>query len=176
MSVEPMSIEGGHLIAGESVSGEGTLLGRNPDSGDWLEPHFAEATSADIDLAVDAAQKVHQSRAAGEPGDRARLLEAAAARIDEIGAAITERGVKETGLPEGRFEAERGRTCNQMRLFASVLRDGIFREPIIETALPDRAPVPRPDLRRRMRALGPVAVFGASNFPLAFGIAKTFFG
>lgn len=171
MSVEPLSIEGVHLIAGESVSGEGTLRGRNPESGDWLDPHFAEATAADIDRAVDAALAVHQSRAAGEAGDRARLLEAAAARIDEIGDAITERGVKETGLPEGRFEAERGRTCNQMRLFASVLRDGLFREPLIQTALPDRAPVPRPDLRRRMRALGPVAVFGASNFPLAFGIA-----
>ncbi|MDE0959221.1 MAG: aldehyde dehydrogenase (NADP(+)) [Planctomycetota bacterium] len=166
-----MSIEGVHLIAGESVAGQGTFHATNPASGERLSPQFSDATADQIDAAVAAAFQVHESRGAEDPQARARLLDAAAARIEQAGAAITKRGVEETGLPEGRFEAERGRTCNQLRMFASVLRERIFTESIIETALPDRQPVPRPDLRRRMRALGPVAVFGASNFPLAFGIA-----
>jgi len=166
-----MSIEGVHLIAGESVAGQGTFEATNPASGQQLSPKFPDATRDQVDAAVEAALQVHESRGAGDAEQRARFLDAAAARIEQAGDAITRRGVEETGLPAGRFEAERGRTCNQLRMFASMLREGLFTESIIETALPDRAPVPRPDLRRRMRALGPVAVFGASNFPLAFGIA-----
>ena len=166
-----MGIEGVHLIAGESVAGQGTFEATNPASGQQLSPQFPDATRDQIDAAVKAALQVHESRGAGDAEQRARFLDAAAARIEQAGDAITRRGVEETGLPTGRFEAERGRTCNQLRMFASMLREGLFTESIIETALPDRQPIPRPDLRRRMRALGPVAVFGASNFPLAFGIA-----
>jgi len=166
-----MTIEGVHLVAGESLSGSGSLRGCNPSTGESLEPIFAEATAEVIEMAVRAAEDAHRSRAADAVTERARLLEAAADRIEENGDAITARGVEETGLPAGRFEAERGRTCQQLRMFARVLREGLFTETIIETALPDRQPIPRPDLRRRMRPVGPVAVFGASNFPLAFGIA-----
>jgi len=166
-----MSIQGVHLISGEDVSGQGSLRAINPSSGEILEPIFPEASSENIDVAVGAALSVHEERAAADPQKRAQLLEAAAERIDAIGSEITERGMQETGLPQARFEGERGRTCHQLRLFASVVREGLFQNPIIETALAQRQPLPRPDLRTRMQAIGPVAVFGASNFPLAFGIA-----
>ncbi|MGE4619627.1 MAG: aldehyde dehydrogenase (NADP(+)) [Planctomycetota bacterium] len=166
-----MSIQGVHLIAGEDVSGHGSLQGINPIDGQALDPIFPEATEDNIDVAVRSALSVHERRGAGDPEQRAKLLEAAADRIEALGAEITARGVQETGLPEARFEGERGRTCHQLRLFASVVREGLFQNPIIETALPQREPLPRPDLRLRMRALGPIAVFGASNFPLAFGVA-----
>src|SRR3546814_14406411 len=77
----------------------------------------------------------------------------------------------ESGLPRARLEGERGRTAGQLRLFASVVREGGWLDVTIDPAMPDRAPLPRPDLRRRNVALGPVAVFGASNFPLAFSVA-----
>jgi NADP-dependent aldehyde dehydrogenase len=166
-----MSIQGVHLIAGEEIEGEGTLRAINPVSGVELEPTFAEATAENIDAAVSAALSVHESRSVADPEQRARLLEAAAERIEALGSEITDRGMQETGLPQARFEGERGRTCHQLRLFASVVREGPFQKPVIETALPDRQPIPRPDLRLGMRAIGPVAVFGASNFPLAFGVA-----
>ena len=77
----------------------------------------------------------------------------------------------ETGLPEGRVRGERGRTTGQLRMFAALVREGSWVDARIEPAMPDRTPLPRPDLRRMMVPLGPVAVFGASNFPLAFSVA-----
>jgi NADP-dependent aldehyde dehydrogenase len=88
----------------------------------------------------------------------------------DIGPLLIERAGQESGLPAARLEGERGRTCNQLRLFAKVVRDGHFLEPTLDSALPQRTP-PRPDLRMRKIGLGPVAVFGASNFPLAFSVA-----
>jgi alpha-ketoglutaric semialdehyde dehydrogenase len=101
---------------------------------------------------------------------RARFLEAIADRIMDIGPLLIERAGQESGLPQARLEGERGRTVNQLRLFAKVVRDGHFLEATLDSALPQRTP-PRPDLRMRKIALGPVAVFGASNFPLAFSVA-----
>ena len=89
----------------------------------------------------------------------------------DLGDELVERAVEETGLPRGRIEGERGRTCGQLRLFASVVRSGRYLGVRIDLALPDRTPAPRPDLRLRNIPLGPVAVFGASNFPLAFSVA-----
>ena len=102
---------------------------------------------------------------------RASFLERIAAGILELGDALIERAMAETGLPRGRIEGERGRTVGQLRLFASVVRDGGWLDARIDPALPDRSPLPRPDLRLRNVAVGPVAVFGASNFPLAFSVA-----
>lgn len=166
-----MSIQGVHLIAGEEVAGQGALRATNPANGLDLEPVFPEATSENIDVAVAAALSAHQSRSAADPEKRAQLLEAAAGQIEAMGSEITDRGMQETGLPQARFEGERGRTCHQLRLFASVVREGLFQNPVIQTELADRQPIPRPDLRLGVRAIGPVAVFGASNFPLAFGVA-----
>ena len=93
-----------------------------------------------------------------------------AQNIVDIGPALIERAMLESGLPQARLEGERGRTVNQLKLFAKVVRDGRFQSATLDSALPERTP-PRPDLRLRKIGLGPVAVFGASNFPLAFSVA-----
>src|SRR5471032_3334060 len=90
--------------------------------------------------------------------------------MKDIGPALIERAMQESGLPQARLEGERGRTCNQLRLFAKVVRDGRWQSATLDSALPQRTP-PRSDLRLRKIGLGPVAVFGASNFPLAFSVA-----
>ena len=94
-----------------------------------------------------------------------------AAEIEALGDALLARAQAETGLPLPRLTGERARTCGQLRLFAAVVREGSWVDARIDPALPDRQPLPRPDLRRMLIALGPVAVFGASNFPLAFSVA-----
>ena len=91
--------------------------------------------------------------------------------IDARGAEITEIGTSETGLPEARLEGERGRTTGQLRLFARHIVEGTYLDKRHDGALPDRAPLPRPDIKMVQRPIGPVAVFGASNFPLAFSTA-----
>ena len=103
--------------------------------------------------------------------ERARLLETIAEQLLGLGDNLIERAMAETGLPRGRIEGERGRTVGQLRLFAAVVRDGGWIEARIDPAMPDRTPLARADLRQRHIALGPVAVFGASNFPLAFSVA-----
>ena len=102
---------------------------------------------------------------------RATFLETIAQNILDIGDELIERCVTESGLPRGRIEGERGRTVGQLRLFAEVVREGSFVEARIDPAMPERKPAPRVDLRLRNIAVGPVAVFGASNFPLAFSVA-----
>ncbi|MFY7834988.1 MAG: aldehyde dehydrogenase (NADP(+)) [Novosphingobium sp.] len=102
---------------------------------------------------------------------RASLLERIGDELVAIGDELIETAMRESGLPRARLEGERGRTVGQLRLFADVVRKGDWLERRIDPALPDRQPLPRPDLRMRMIPLGPVAVFGASNFPLAFSTA-----
>ncbi|MCI5084279.1 MAG: aldehyde dehydrogenase (NADP(+)), partial [Rhodovulum sp.] len=103
--------------------------------------------------------------------ERAAFLNAIADEIEERGDQITDIGTRETGLPEARLQGERGRTTGQLRLFASHILDGAYLDQRHDAALPDRAPLPRPDLKMVQRPIGPVAVFGASNFPLAFSTA-----
>src|SRR5690606_4542245 len=105
------------------------------------------------------------------PAERAAFLRAIAEEILALDSILLARAGSETGLPEGRLTGERGRTVGQLRLFAEVLEEGSWVGARIDTALPDRAPLPRPDLRRMLVPIGPVAVFGASNFPLAFSVA-----
>ena len=164
-------LQGVHWIAGESVSGHDLFFASNPATGERLEPGYPESTSQQIDRAVTAAVAVHESRALFPSEARVRLLKTMARYLQEALPQIQERGVLETGLPAGRFEAEMGRTCSQLLQFAETVASGLFREPVLQSADAERAPLPRPDLRRRMIPLGPVGVFGASNFPLAFGVA-----
>jgi len=103
--------------------------------------------------------------------ERAVLLETIAGELDDLDDAFVRVVMQESGLPEPRVRGERQRTVNQLRLFAQVLRRGDFLGARIDTALPERQPVPRPDIRQYRTGLGPVAVFGASNFPLAFSVA-----
>jgi 2,5-dioxopentanoate dehydrogenase len=102
---------------------------------------------------------------------KAEFLEAIAAEIEALGAPLLQQAMEETNLPEARLAGERGRTCNQLRQFSALVKEGSWVDARIDTAIPDRAPLPKPDLRKMMVPLGPVVVFGASNFPFAYSTA-----
>jgi len=102
---------------------------------------------------------------------KALFLEAIASEIEALGSALVQQAMEETNLPEARLTGERGRTCNQLRQFAALVKEGSWVDARIDTAIPDRAPLPKPDLRKMMVPLGPVVVFGASNFPFAYSTA-----
>ncbi|MBL7792274.1 MAG: aldehyde dehydrogenase (NADP(+)) [Saprospiraceae bacterium] len=104
------------------------------------------------------------------PAERAALLEAIAVEIEALGDTLINTACEESNLPAARLTGERGRTTGQLRLFAAIVKEGSWADAVIDTALPDRAP-PRPDLRKMLFPIGPVVVFGASNFPLAFSTA-----
>ena len=161
-------LTGKHLIAGNWVAGDATFKSE-PAHGDVHE--FAVGTPAHVDAAVKAAEEAFWSFGYSSRAERAALLNAIADEIEARGAEITAIGTSETGLPEARLEGERGRTTGQLRLFASHIEKGDYLDRRHDEALPDRAPLPRPDLRMIQRPIGPVAVFGASNFPLAFSTA-----
>ncbi len=167
-----MTLHGKNVIAGErSGDGEALLHATNPATGEALDPAFHEATSDEIDRALRAADEAFHADRQRAAEDRAGLLDRIADEIEALGDELIARVMAETALPEGRVLGERGRTTNQLRLFAHVVRDGSWVEARIDRADPDRQPLPKPDLRRMLIPLGPVAVFGASNFPLAFSVA-----
>jgi NADP-dependent aldehyde dehydrogenase len=126
---------------------------------------------ADVEAATTAAAEAFATYRATSPTERADFLEAVADAIDADRDAIVEAAVAESHLPEARIAGEVGRTTGQLRMFAGVVRNGDHLGVRIDPALPDRAPLPRADIRQRQVPLGPVAVFGASNFPLAFSTA-----
>ena len=131
----------------------------------------AETEHPDVAAATAAAAKAFGAYRATSPEERGAFLEAVAAEIEADKDAIIVEAVRESGLPEGRIAGEVGRTTGQLRMFAAVVRQGDHLGVRIDPALPDRSPLPRADIRQRMVPLGPVAVFGASNFPLAFSTA-----
>ncbi len=165
-------VTGDILLGGQRVAGgQRSFHAINPATGETLEPAFAFAGPAEVERACDLAWAAFPVYRATGLEERARFLETIAANILELGDALVERACAETGLPRGRIEGERGRTIGQLKLFAEVVRQGEWMDLRIDPALPDRKPLPRPDLRLRNIPLGPVAVFGASNFPLAFSVA-----
>jgi alpha-ketoglutaric semialdehyde dehydrogenase len=167
-----MTLQGHSLIAGEAVAGtSGTAYGYNPATKDQLEPAYTLISEQQVKTATDAAADAFGSFSTLEPEQHARFLEAIAENIKAIGDELIVRAGQETGLPASRLQGERARTIGQLRLFANVVRQGDFRGVRIDPAIPDRAPLPRADIRQRQIPLGPVAVFGASNFPLAFSTA-----
>jgi len=166
-----MTITGDMLIGASAARGtEDTFYGINPATGEKLEPAFQGGNANDIERACTLAEAAFDTYRATTPEQRARLLESIAENIEAIGDELIERAHAESALPIGRLQGERGRTTGQLRLFARVLRDGRWQNATLDSALPDRTP-PRPDLRMQKIAVGPVAVFGASNFPLAFSVA-----
>ncbi|WP_198119529.1 aldehyde dehydrogenase (NADP(+)) [Massilia rhizosphaerae] len=166
-----MTIQGEMIIGRRIVrGGAGTVRAFNPATRAQMEPEFGLATEQDVTAACELAEQAFDAYRSVPLEQRARFLETIADRIMDIGPALIERATAESGLPTARLEGERGRTCNQLRLFAKVVRDGHFLEATLDSALPQRTP-PRSDLRMRKIGLGPVAVFGASNFPLAFSVA-----
>jgi 2,5-dioxopentanoate dehydrogenase len=159
---------GRHLIAGEWVAGE-TTFRSEPATG---EAHaFSVGTPALVDRAAQAAEEAFWSYGYTSREERAVFLDRIADEIEARAEAITAIGSAETGLPAARLEGERGRTVGQLRLFAKHIRKGDYLDRRHDVALPDREPMPRPDLMMIQRPIGPVAVFGASNFPLAFSTA-----
>jgi len=161
-------LNGKHLIAGKWVEGDATFKSY-PAHGDAHE--FSVGTPAHVDTAVQAAEEAFWSFGYSTRAERAVLLNAIADEIESRSDEITIIGTSETGLPEARLQGERGRTTSQLRLFASHIEQGDYLDRRHDEALPDRKPLPRPDLRMIQRPIGPVAVFGASNFPLAFSTA-----
>ncbi len=164
-----MKLTGEHWIGAErSAETEADFRVTNPATAGELEPAFHDATPAEIDRAVQAAEAIFDDFRNLSNGVRATFLENIASELLELGDDLVERAMAETGYPRGRIEGERGRTMGQLNMFAALVREGQYQGLCVEKALPDREPIPRPDLRRRSIPLGPVAVFGASNFPLAF--------
>ena len=159
---------GKHLIAGTWVATDQTFAS-TPAHGP--SHSFSAGTPALVDQAARAAEDAFWSFGYTRREDRAAFLTTIAEEIDARADAITEIGTQETGLPEARLQGERGRTVGQLRLFASHILAGDYLDRRHDAALPDRSPLRRPDLKMIQRPVGPVAVFGASNFPLAFSTA-----
>ena len=167
-----MPLTGAMFLGSERRTGPGlALASQNPATGAVLEPAYGAAGPAEVEQATVLAAQAAPVYGATAPEARADFLERVADNIEALGTELTDRAVAESGLPQGRIAGEVGRTTGQLRLFAAEVRDGGWAGVRVDPALPDRAPQPRPDLRQRKVALGPVAVFGASNFPLAFSVA-----
>ncbi len=166
-----MILTGRQFIAGdERNGGQGVFHALEAATGASIAPPFSEADDVDVADACAAAGAAQWIFGATTPAERAAFLRLCASKIDAIGAELTERAMIETGLPAGRLEGERGRTVTQLRMFADEVESGRWQRARIDRADPARTP-PKPDLRLRMIPVGPVAVFGASNFPLAFSVA-----
>jgi alpha-ketoglutaric semialdehyde dehydrogenase len=167
-----MELHGKNLI-GQNVSadGEQIVVARDPSIGAELAPVFFEATSSEVDraatLAAEAAPAFYRCTHEQVFAFLMRIVD----EINVLGDDLLKRASQESGLGIERLTGERGRTLNQIRMFAEMVRSGSWIHPYIDRALPDRKPLPRPDLRRTYLPIGPVAVFGASNFPLAFSVA-----
>lgn len=161
-------LHGKHFIAGVWTAAD-TSFDNMPVEG--RADSFAAGTPEHVNRAVAAAEDAFWSYSTTSRAQRAAFLRTIAYEIDARGDAITAMGVKETGLSETRLVGERGRTVGQLRLFAEHIEAGDYLDRRHDKALPDRGPLPRPDLRSIQVATGPVAVFGASNFPLAFSVA-----
>jgi alpha-ketoglutaric semialdehyde dehydrogenase len=164
-------------LSGRSLIGERTSKAAgtgfhavNPATGIKIDPVFYPATTQDIDDACNLAADAFSALACSG-SDRAKLLRRMAENLHAEGAAIVQRANLETGLPLPRLQSELKRTTGQLTLFADVLDEGSWVNARIDEADRDRKPLPRPDIRSMLRPLGPVAVFGASNFPLAFSVA-----
>ncbi|QKJ88657.1 2,5-dioxovalerate dehydrogenase [Paramixta manurensis] len=165
-------IRGEMIIGFDSVTGhQGQLRALNPATGQQIEPAFSLGGTAEVEKAAQLASAAFDTYRRTTPEQRARFLETIADEIVALGDELLTRAQAETALPLARLQGERGRTVGQLRLFARVLRDGLFHDATIDVAQPARQPLPRADLRMTKIALGPVAVFGASNFPFAFSVA-----
>ena len=166
------TLKGTSIIAGQAVSGSnGTTNAVDPTTNTSLEPEYSKLDSEQAKQATAAAAADFREYRATTPAARAAFLDSIAAKIESKREEIIERAMAETGLPSTRLTGEVGRTVGQLRLFAEVVREGNYHGVRIDPALPERSPAPRLDIRQRRVPVGPVLVFGASNFPLAFSVA-----
>lgn len=167
-----MDMHGKSIIACEvSRSAGNTFRAHDPRRSEAIEPEFHEATQDEINQALELADAAAIALRQINSEHIVDFLMSIREEIAAFGDALIERAVEETALDESRLKGERERTLNQIKLFADLVREGSWVDARIDTALPDRKPLPRPDIRRMLQPIGPVAVFGASNFPLAFSVA-----
>ncbi|WP_432820872.1 aldehyde dehydrogenase (NADP(+)) [Trichloromonas sp.] len=167
-----MSLTGQQMIGTERTDSQGRVFyAVNPATGERLSPAFCEGTEGDVDRAAQLAERDFDAFRATDLERRGAFLEAVADELIALGDQLLNRAAEETGLPKARLEGERGRTVNQLRLFAQLVREGSWLGARIDRGNPGRTPLPKPDVRMLHLPLGPVAVFGASNFPLAFSVA-----
>ncbi|KAA6464661.1 aldehyde dehydrogenase (NADP(+)) [Acidobacteria bacterium AB60] len=167
-----MNLTGTSFLGSHRGTATGTVFrAKNPANGEDLQPAYHAAGPEEVDQAVKLAAEAFQVYRNVSGKARAGFLRRCADALDAHKQELAERAHLETALPMARLTGEVGRTSNQLRLFASVVEEGSWVNARIDPALPDRQPLPRPDLRSMLRPLGPVVVFGASNFPLAFSVA-----
>ncbi len=148
-----------------------TFRGFNPAKGEFLSAEYTESSPAEIDTAVQKAEAAFNIYRKKSGAERADFLQKIGEEILALGDTLITLCSEESGLPAARLQGERGRTVNQLNMFANLLREGSWLDATIDTAVPDRQPLPKSDIRRMNIALGPVGIFGASNFPLAFSVA-----
>jgi alpha-ketoglutaric semialdehyde dehydrogenase len=166
------ALHGLSLVGASQGSGKGKAFHAfDPATGQSIEPAYYSATTEDLLNAAELAAEAFPAFSRTSGRERAAFLRTIAARIEALVESLIERTTQETALPAARVRGETARTCSQLRLFASVIEEGSWVNARIDPALPDRQPAPRPDLRSMLRPIGPVAVFSASNFPLAFSVA-----
>jgi NADP-dependent aldehyde dehydrogenase len=167
-----MELTGQNLIGNENSGfGEVTFQAVDPALGERINPVFYEATLGEVDTAVQKAESAFQEYRKKNGKEKADFLRQIGEEIMKLGDELIHRCCQETGLPPARIQGERGRTVNQLNLFAGMVEEGSWVTARIDTADPERKPVPKPDVRSFQTALGPAGIFGASNFPLAFSVA-----
>ena len=167
MQLTGRSILGMHLAA----TGGKTLRATNPSTGEQLEPFFYAASAEEVDRAGSLAASAFASFSRLSGKAKAKFLRRIAEHIESLGEEFVSRAVQETALPAARIKSETARTCFQLRLFAELVEEGSWVNARIDRGDPNRTPLPKPDVRSMSRPLGPVAVFCASNFPIAFSVA-----
>ena len=171
MSRSQTNIHGTSIVAGfQADASEVRFHAFHPLTKKASNESYFAATPKDVDRAARQAAEAFPSLRE-DTGCRAAMLDAVAAGLADLGQSLIDAACEETGLPVARITMERDRTVRQLRMFAEIVRDGTWVEAVINRGDPNRAPLPKPDIRRMLRPLGPVAVFGASNFPLAYSVA-----
>jgi 2,5-dioxopentanoate dehydrogenase len=166
------SLQGTSVIGGERTPSTGApFCAFDPATGEAIPPEYRSASSEDVERATKLAEDAVEKLAAAPGRRRGAFLEMIASNIENLGPDLAARVMAETGLPAARVQAETARTCAQARLFANLAAEGSWVDARIDTADRNRKPAPKPDIRSMLRPLGPIAVFGASNFPLAFSVA-----
>jgi NADP-dependent aldehyde dehydrogenase len=169
-----MIITGKHFIGGQRVAtGEYTVIAKNPATGEELAPRFAEATTDEVDLCLRLADRAFEELQHVDSATIAGLLDEIAVGLERAGELLLARIHAETALPMPRLASECTRTISQIRMFAQLVREGGWVQARIDHGDPNRKPLPKPDVRTMLTGIGPVVVFGASNFPLAISVAGT---
>jgi alpha-ketoglutaric semialdehyde dehydrogenase len=161
-----------NLIGYQYITSEGKAFKAiDPSSGNELPGDFYAASVEDVDQALTLAEKAANIYRYTDKKTKADFLKSIAVEINALGDELIERAMAESGLPQARLQGERGRTMGQLNMFADLVEEGSWVEAVIDSAMPDRKPAARPDIRKMLIPVGPVVVFGASNFPLAFSVA-----